>query len=221
MSKFLSAPFFNYGSEKYGTVDPLFDTLQLTLSHLVLSPSSSFAATIDNNRDRYDIKRIYNWTQKFSPLYRLVPAPVVLPLERGRKNRGRSPKFEELYNLDMHTFLHIRNFWHHHLLRNKSTVLEQLDYGEYLYRAMMKRVAQSGHSPLAWSAALQDRPIASESLGRYTWYGTYCCIHPWPKKEKDLEERQSCAEKWEKVDPMVSRLDGGLLLFLFTCSSRC
>jgi hypothetical protein len=61
MLMLLSSPFFNYGSEKFGTPNHRFDTLQLTFSYLVLPPISPYAKCIENSKDRYDIKKVYNW----------------------------------------------------------------------------------------------------------------------------------------------------------------
>jgi hypothetical protein len=207
MLMLLSSPFFNYGSEKFGTPNRRFDTLQLTFSYLVLSPISPYAKYIENSKDRYDIKRVYNWGEKFSTLYKMATAEQLESLEKGWKGRRQYPAFgDRVYDLDMYSILHIRNFWHHHLLDSTSKAQEE-DFGlegERLYRAMMRRATKSGHSPSTWTAALRDTSMADEPTRRYKWYGTYGCIHPWPKKDKVLEERQSCADKWEKVDAMVS-----------------
>jgi hypothetical protein len=207
MLMLLSSPFFNYGSEKFGTPNRRFDTLQLTFSYLLLSPLSPYAKHIENSKDRYDIKRVYNWGENFSTLYKVATAEQLESLEKGRKGRRQGPSFgDRIYDLDMYSLLHIRNFWHHNLLDSTSRAQED-DFGlegEALYRSMMKGVTKFGHSPSGWTASLRDLPTAEEPARRIKWYGTYCCIHPWPKKDKMLEERQSCADKWSKVDAMVS-----------------
>jgi hypothetical protein len=39
------------------------------------------------------------------------------------------------------------------------------------------------------------------------WVGHYSCLHKWPRKMEDFEDKQSCAEDWPDhgIDPLVCK----------------
>jgi len=208
MATFLSSPLFAQLRLKYGKPHPLFDTLQVLFSHLLLNHQSRMAHHISSSRDNYDLVQVYNWNQPFTALYiRLpdeeqeTPSPPPFKSSLFPKLRSPSPKPPAVkYDLDMHTLLHIRNFWHRHLIDDTSgNFLNQSTMGENTYAAMAKGLVKLKHAPRKWNKPL----LVADSDISQVWYGHYSCIHPWPKKREDLDERQSCAEDWASIDPMV------------------
>ena len=197
MKKFLSCSFFNWknGKTTHGDPNELFDALQLVFSHLVLNPASPFALQIPTSRGDYDVAKVYLWNMPLETIYRRAdesqqPAPnspnpsiVIFP-----KLTSRSPDTQ--MNLDLNSLLHIRNFW-----RRQFTAKE-----EATYYHMVEALARMGQVPKRWDQALQD-PL----MLRTDWVGHYSCIHKWPKKMEDFEDKQSCAEDWPDhgVDPLV------------------
>lgn len=122
---------------------------------------------------------------------------------RLKDRRSAAPEPPEFkLELDMHTLLHIRNFWHRHLIDSTKGFSDAKSrwMGEDTYSKMANKLLQMGITPKKWDKPLKSEPspVASE------WHGHYSCIHPWPKTVRDLEERQTCAEDWNSVDPLVS-----------------
>lgn len=106
------------------------------------------------------------------------------------------PPEEPQYRIDMHTLLHIRNFWQRHFTEDKHGI------GENTYSTVIRNLLASGITPRQW-----DQPLQQFAPFNKDWYGNYSCTHPWPKNKQDLEERQSCAEDWKSVDPMALELE--------------
>ena len=182
-----------------GKSNNLFDTIHVTLSHLVLNKRSSIQLNLSTSRDSYDLGRVYLYNK---PLELLL---AKLPEEQPAKALFRSSRFPNLttarpelpkpqYLLDMHSVLHIRNFFQRHFSDDQECTSENT------YASMMRSLVASGAMPSRWSESLYE-PIAFNTH----WVGHYSCLHPWPKDRQDLEERQSCAEDWDHIDPM--RLD--------------
>lgn len=63
---------------------------------------------------------------------------------------------------------------------------------------MGKALLAIGKVPQKWDSPLQEHIQLHNQ-----WHGHYSCLHPWPKSREDLEERQSCAEDWNSIDPMT------------------
>lgn len=195
-----------YGGEKrkYGQPNFLFDTLQVVLSHLVLSPQSSVLAKIPSSRDSYDLTKVYNYNKPFATILEVVEEETEETQQSFRSARFPNlkspspslPPREPQYRLDMHTLLHIRNFWQRHFTEDGRGI------GENTYSTMIRSLLASGTTPREWSQPLQEFSPFDKN-----WYGHYSCTHPWPKNRQDLEERQSCAEDWKSVDPMTLELE--------------
>ncbi|KAL2427001.1 hypothetical protein ABEF95_006400 [Exophiala dermatitidis] len=210
MVTFLSSFLFPKVGSRYGQPDPLFDAIQLVFSYLILSPDSKIADVVHSSRDNYDITVVYNWGKSFSTLFRRVPEKAGLQSGRLRRNsmfpnlKSRrlitAPKVT--YELDTHALLHIRNFWHRHLIESGGqaslTQVQMGLFGENTYAKMANGLSRAGITPKAWDKQLQDGlpDIATK------WYGHWSCLHPWPKKKQALEEMQTCAEDWETADPL-------------------
>jgi hypothetical protein len=211
MHTFLSTALFpSDRRNKFGQPHPLFDALQVCLSHLLLSPTSKMAHAVDSSRTNYSLLRVYNWNQMFSTLYRRIE-----PSKEDKKHsdpwlkRKKFPNLkdrvseipESQFELDTHTLLHIRNFWHRHFIDDTRGFSQPTSrwIGEDTYTKMVKSLTTMGIIPKKWEIPLNSEhfPIPSE------WYGHYSCLHPWPKTVRDMEERQTCAEDWTSVDPMV------------------
>ncbi|KAL2427024.1 hypothetical protein ABEF95_006977 [Exophiala dermatitidis] len=210
MVTFLSSFLFPKVGSRYGQPDPLFDAVQLVLSYLILSPDSKIAHVVPSSRDNYDITVVYNWGKSFSTLFRRVPEKAGLQLGRLRRN-NMFPNLKSRrlitapnvkYELDTHALLHIRNFWHRHLIESGGqaslTQVQMGVFGENTYAKMAKDLRRAGITPKAWDKQLQDGlpDIATK------WYGHWSCLHPWPKKKQSQEEMQTCAEDWENADPL-------------------
>lgn len=195
-----------YGSEKrkYGQPHLLFDTLQVSLSHLVLSPSSPVLTKIPSSRDNYNLAKVYNYNKPFGTMLKVLEEEheeTLQPFTSSRFPNLRSPSptpdpEEPRYRLDMHALLHIRNFWQRHFADDVRGI------GENTYVSVMKSLSASGMGPREW-----DQPLHHQAPLNTNWYGHYSCLHPWPKQRQDLEERQSCAEDWETADPMTLDLE--------------
>jgi len=236
MFKFLSAAFYPSAHRKvlHGQPQPLFDALQVCLSHLLLSPASKMAHEVTSARGKYNLVRVYNWNEPFSTLYRRVQVLKEEPEQepesesesesdsdsrpkrkaRKSKKKKKPPKIvkeptpvateppEFRLELDMHTLLHIRNFWHRHLIDSaKGFDNDKTRWmGENTYSSMTNKLLRMGITPRKW-----DKPLKSErSTVAPVWHGHYSCLHPWPKNVQDMEERQTCAEDWKSIDPLVS-----------------
>lgn len=199
MKKFLSSSFFNWknGSTAYGDHNELFEALQLVLSHLVLNPISPFALQIPTSRGDYDVAKVYLWNLPLKTIYSRAhevkqparissnPPIVIFP-----KLTSRSLELEPQMNLDLNSLLHIRNFW-----RRQFTAKE-----EATYYHMAEALARVGQAPTRWDQALQE-PLTLNT----NWVGHYSCLHKWPRKMEEFEDKQSCAEDWpdHDIDPLV------------------
>ena len=213
MKKFLSSSFFKWknGSSTYDEPNELFGALQLVLSHLVLNPLSLFALQIPASRGDYDIAEVYLWNLPLATICNRAleceqapqaspsPSIVIFP-----KLRSRSPEPEPQMSLNIGSLLHIRNFW-----RRQFTAKE-----EATYYNMAETLATTGRAPKEWDCALQA-PLTPST----NWVGHYSCLHKWPKKMEDFEDKQSCAEDWPAhgIDPLVCK---GHQLFPFPCLAR-
>lgn len=200
---------------KFGQPHPLFDALQVCLSHLLLSPTSKMAHAVDTSRANYSLVQVYNWNQAFATLYRRIrlneekkPSNPWLKKKKFPKLKSRAPQPPKFrFELDMHALLHVRNFWHRHFIDDTRGFSQQPNarwIGEDTYAKMVKSLSGMGITPKKWDMPLNSEggfPISSE------WYGHYSCLHPWPKTLRDMEERQTCAEDWSSVDPMVSAVE--------------
>ncbi|KEF63169.1 uncharacterized protein A1O9_01145, partial [Exophiala aquamarina CBS 119918] len=211
MLKFLSTALFPGTTRraKFGQPQPLFDALQVCLSHLLLSPASEMANQVDSSRADYNLVRVYHWNEAFSTLYRRVQRKSKKskkahkcqkpPQLKDRRSAAPEPPEFKL-EVDMHTLLHIRNFWHRHLIDSTKALAKSNCRwtGEDTYSKMANKLLQVGITPKKWDKPLRSEPspVATE------WHGHYSCIHPWPKNVRDLEERQTCAEDWSFVDPL-------------------
>lgn len=194
---FLSSALYGNRTARYGSSNKLHDSLQVLLSHLVLSPRSSLAKKITTARDNYDLTRVYLFNQPQCMLVSRqdsLTTQVVHRRSDSQRSLFRTPPAQ--YKIDMHTVLHIRNFWHRHMIDDTQATSENT------YVSMMTELDKIGKTPQAWNAPLQrSTPLATR------WYGHYSSLSPWPKSRKDLEERQSNAEDWETVDPRMLDLE--------------
>ena len=214
---FLSSPLFNTFCYRYGESHMLFDSLQLTFSYLLLSPAHPMAHAIETSRDNYDIEKVYNWNQEFT---------TVCTLQTEHSNRAArrlellrqmalvpGPSPWPTYKLDLHGLLHVRNFWHRHLLDDGHELHDKTGFGEITYFTMANGLADLGHIPGKWTTRLRQWTTRSLGARAGKWIGHYSCIHgPWPKTRKDLVDRESCAEDWDKVDPLVRNVNSSCCL---------
>jgi hypothetical protein len=201
MKTFLSSSFFNWKDEKrtYGEPNELFDALQVVLSHLVLNPLSPFALQIPTSRGDYDIAKVYLWNRPLETIYSHAPEPEQ-PIRESHipsvvlfpKLKSRSPEQEREMHLDLHSLLHIRNFWRRHFVAKEDAT----------YYNMAETLTMMRRGPQKWDCALQE-PL----MLKRNWVGHYSCLHKWPKKMEDFEDKQSCAEDWPDhgIDPLVSK----------------
>lgn len=183
-----------YGRRSY----KLFDTLQVVFSYLVLN-RSAMAFQVGSDRRDYDLEKVYNWDQPFALLYERVSEKEQKKAPPRRSAlfpnlRKESPLPKTKFKLDMNTLLHIRNFWHRHLTEAKAMG------GEETFVNMAADLAEIGIIPKAWTQSLQNL-----SKLQTKWYGHYSCVYPWPKSRRQLEEKESEAEVWETVHPLVRR----------------
>nr|KAK5443904.1 hypothetical protein LTR18_005165 [Exophiala xenobiotica] len=193
------------GRQKYGQPHPVFDALQLVLSHLLLSPASPMALAVKSTRDDYNLALVYNWDRPFATLYRQLPKKKKTATPRRTKLpnlKPRTPKATEPdFELDTHALLHIRTFWHRHLITgspgaNNHGQMNSLD--EHTYAGMARDLCDAGITARKWDHMLEEGlPAIAEE-----WYGHYSSVHPWPKKRQNLEEVQSDAEDWSSAHPM-------------------
>ncbi len=202
---------------RFGEPHTLFDCLQLTFSYLLLSPAYPMAHAVKTGRDKYDIEKVYNWNKDFTTLCTLHEDQLydgarrlTYPWRLGyQKLRGQWP----IFKLDMHSLLHIRNFWHRHLLDDGHELQNTTGFGESTYSTMANGLTELGHIPRPWTARLRQWNTSSDGARMGKWIGHYSCIHgPWPKTRKDLADRESCAEDWDKVDPLVRTFDFFMVL---------
>ena len=182
--------------------------------------------------------------------------------------RRKLKKDRNQYKMEMHTLLHIRNFWHRHLIDesrvlggskwlrkddDRPTYLEGTVTIESTYAGMAKGLAkldqilQSSNArnapkasllvdfdqrtnratatrrvPGPWTQGPLSDDVANQPRLQRKWWGHYSCMYPWPKKLEQLEERQSCAETWSEIDPMVRCVLQNFrwLLYLFPTHPR-
>lgn len=176
MEEFLSSPFFAYGRFTYGEPNRLFAALQIVFSHLVLHPSSNFAATVRASREDYDLAIVYLYDVPLRTIYQ--SQPTQLESDVRQKNE----------KLDLDDLLHVRNFWHGHLAYEVTKM-----YAGALptYAEMAHSLVERNHAPRQWDKPFQ---LSSEVLPR--WFGHYSCTHPTPRKIIDIEEHHTCAEDW-------------------------
>ena len=204
---FLSCFLFPCRGQRYGQRHPLFDALQLVLSYLLLSPRSQMAHIVKSSRANYDLAVVYLWNKPLVPLYNVstvaettVEQKSDTPGARRSSRKKAVPRMRTrpMYELDTHALLHIRNFWHRHLIDGPqgfgSTGITENTYGK-----MMNDLMRAGLIPKKWDRPLKDGdlPIATQ------WSGHYSTLAQWPKKKQELEEVQSLAEDWDKIDPLV------------------
>ena len=126
------------------------------------------------SRDSYDLSVVYLHNQPLKPIYH----------KEQYSDEGTHPKV----TLDVHTLLHILNFWHGHLASVINSVYSDAipTYGE-MALSLLKR----GFAPRQW-----DRPLQEALNLEPRWFGHYSCTHPIPRKLCDIEEHQTCAEDW-------------------------
>lgn len=208
MTSFLTNAFYpktvSRDHNKYGQSHALFDAIQVALSHLLLSPASEMAHAVQSSRHRYDMALVYNWGNPLTMIYRQLPRAEVPPVPaQGRSvfpnlvRRGQGPKYE----VDTYALLHVRNFWHRHLIESDyGTQFPYSSVNERTYASMANLLCDAGITPRRWDQMLvQGLPqVANE------WYGHYSCIHPWPKRRQDLAVVQTDAEDWSSAHPLVS-----------------
>lgn len=196
--KFMGCALYENERTKYGRPHMLFDTLQVTVSHLVLSQRSPVLLSLPSSRDNYDLARVYNYNK---PLVMLLERLKDEPEDsRALRKSKRSAKLDSphpepgktRYKVDMHALLNIRNFWQRHFADDVQGI------GENTYASMARSLVALGKTPQKW-----DRPLQEQVPLHTKWYGHYSCLHPWPKSRQDLEERQSCAEDWKHIDPVI------------------
>ncbi len=203
MTLFLKSSFFADNQDQYGKPNDLFDALQLIFSHLVLNPISAFAISIATSREDYDIAKIYLWNKPFETIFRRDHKTEAEQSARASRNPSlshfpklRSPESEPEMLLDLHTLLHLRNFWRRHLTESDNN-----GNGENTYWNMTQGLVKLGKIPKRWARALNE-PLVLET----NWVGHYSCIYNWPKKAEVLKEVQSCAQDWNNtsIDSLVS-----------------
>ena len=188
LKEFLQSPFFAYGTGPYGKRNPLFASLQIVFSHLVLHPKSKFAATIRASRENYDLSIIYLYDAPLKTLYQSQPSQLD-DLELQKTDM----------NLDLNALLHIRNFWLGHLAYQVTRMYAK---AAPTYAGMARRLLERHRAPRQW-----DRPIQQPTEFMPHWFGHYSCTHTTPRKIVDIEEHQTCAEDWASqpggVDPLT------------------
>lgn len=191
MVTLMSNPVFNT-SKLFGEPHVLFDTLQVTLSHLLLSPTAKMAKIISFGRDDYDIAKVYNWNAAFGTIYTFLstkPIPDLAPgsakgfitfspakviRESGFAIRARIMK---LFRLDTNTLLNIRNFWHRHMIRDQMKEQMKMDLGEDTFHRTAEKLAELGHIPKAWSKSLLPSPAPGRH-GSSTMHGLTINMNP-------------------------------------------
>jgi hypothetical protein len=196
--------------EPYGEPHALFDALQVTLSHLLLSPKSQYAHAIQSSRNNYDIVIVYNWGIDYAwgteveLLYRTFPVSV--DSRRLSSRPRRTPRMipqKQIaacrWELDVNALLHIRNFWHRHLIEAAAGGFGSNDIVEDTYVRMANKMASLGLTPKNWDRELRKDDLNFSGI----WHGHYSTLAQWPKRKSDLEELQSLAEDWKHVDPLV------------------
>jgi hypothetical protein len=189
-----------FGREPY---NKLFDTLQVVFSYLVLN-RSAMAFQVGSDKSDYDITKVYNWDKPFALLYERLPdkepekTPPPSSLFPNLQPAVRPPT--PIFKVDMNSLLNIRNFWHRHLTEARFMG------GEETFVNAAAELADLGIVPRGWNGPLQE-----PSQLQTKWYGLYSCVYPWPKYRKYLQDKESEAEVWDSVDPLVSRSSPSLI----------
>lgn len=198
--EFLGCALFDSQNAKYGRPNKLFDTLQVALSHLILHQRSPVLLHLTSSRENYDLERVYNYNR---PFHTILEEQQDRPPHKSKSMRcqGMTPKRLKRFNVNMHTLLHIRNFWQRHFSEDCHAAPSR-GIGENTYTSMARNLVALGKIPRKWDVPL-DKPTAAQMK----WIGHYSCLHPWPKSRQSLEEQQSCAEDWDKIDPMTLDLE--------------
>lgn len=201
MLSFMEVPLFANHKSKYGRPHPLFDTIHVTLSHLVLHPQSAISLRLNTSRGNYDLARVYNFNRPFKAICeRLEDKKSPARPYQSTRFPNLQPKNPNLpvprYKVCVHTLLHIRNFWQRHFTEQIQGI------GENTYASMARNLVACDMSPRKWFKPLQEH-IALDS----SWVGHYSCFHPWPKSRTALEEGQTCAEDWGHIDPMTLKFE--------------
>lgn len=183
-----------YGRNPY---NKLFDTLQVVFSYLVLN-RNAMAFRVGSDKTDYDLAKVYNWDRPFALLYERLPdkgptTPPPPPPSSLFPNLRRNTPPKMRFKLDMNTLLHLRNFWHRHLTEARAMG------GEETFVNTAAELAEVDIVPRAWT-----RPLQEPSKLQTKWYGHYSCIYPWPRFRRQLEDKESEAEVWDTVDPLVS-----------------
>jgi hypothetical protein len=209
MREFLSTALFNNchpsNQKPFGDPHRVFDALQLTFSYLLFSPAYKMAKFTTFYRDDYDIARVYNWNAPFGTLYTRLPDEPAAKPSKFFPNLP-VPKAVRKYRLDTHTLLHIRNFWHRHLIADMMAQPLRGDIEENTYHHAVQRLANLGHIPRSWSRSLlpaplaavapkarsgkkshkdtskqlEATPLAQEMPPKGKWVGFYSTMKPWP-----------------------------------------
>ena len=199
---FMSCPSYGCSSKKGSRPNRRFDTLQVSLSHLVLSRRSQIQRQLLPSRYNYDIGQVYNFNKPFALVATRLPDTSSKDAERQKKKRmstsidPHAPAFATRYYVDVHSVLHIRNFWQRHLNDDSN------DPGSKTYSEMAENIAIKGLTPQQW-----NQPLYMRSEFSLNWLGHYICVHPWPKTRQELDERQTGAEAWDNLRPMNLQLE--------------
>lgn len=186
MYEFLGAASFAYDKGAFGKANRLFAVLQLQFSHLVLNPSSEWCQLLKPQPKNYDLARVYlvNKLMDMELLYREV-------------SRSDEQDNEKIWQLDVETLLHIRNFWQAHFAASADSkyAVRAVTYGK-----MVQDLHQRGHPIKSWEVKLgQPADVAA------TWFGHYSCSHlpgrTHPRNEigprlETINEHPTCAEDW-------------------------
>ena len=222
MRYFLSTPVIdvsNFSKAKpYGDPHPLFDALQVTLSYLLLSPAYKMAQISFFQRNDYDLARVYNWNAAFGTIYARLPDRRVVVQEASAMfpNMAYKENLVKRFHLDMRTLLHVRNFWHRHMVRDVQARFSntRTDVEEDSYWRVVEKLSELGHVPKPWTkslllAVVSRKNFRSDGPPPARWVGFYSTIRPWPSAGtvkaglQRLSEVQTNATDWEKNDPLV------------------
>lgn len=204
MADLLGSVFYSNRKHREPKHNPLFDSLQLVFSHMLLFSNGHVASS----REYYDIESVYNWRKPFSTLYSRQQPGANEDHHQGEEYEENLSDSGPQFQVDRHALLHIRNFWHRHLGDSTSRRRTGFDDEKTYAKMVMWLKRDRVPLPAAWTRAL------TEPLNFATrWVGHYSCIHPYPRRPSELEENQTCAAKWTGVDPLVR---DSFILFLLT-----
>jgi hypothetical protein len=196
MRNLLASPFFSHRRQSLGNPHTLFDALQVLFSFLLFSQEYQIAKVVSFARTDYNIAVVYNWNQNFQTLFERVvpgPQPVVAGLDPLAK-----------YRLDLNALLHIRNFWHRHMVFDRIDTKYMNETPEDTFYRTVDKLNELAHVPRAWNSPLQDYQGNLDAIVRGKWVGLYSTVRQWPDKKRDLNEIQTDAAEWsESVEPLV------------------